>query len=349
MASGKENESESTPIKANDCIQLELLGSSFRPEFTHQCFPNEALPGGPQEIRVQLAPSGRSCAVSSKRRKLETMAETVLSLEQIREHISLALPPITDSTADDFLEQPVGDVQKEYSRGSDSFVVSMASGPEPYHNLVQPLALWFIETADAVELTSDWKVCYLWKKHGDDKFSLVGYVTLFHFSSPFRKPRAGTVVRICQVLLLPPYQRQGHGRVLLECVYDYARSTESIVEVNVEDPAPSFTALRNKVDYELYHERVGLEALTDERVEALMNETKLTKRQLVLVHEMNQYRTCSENNDEKEFRLRVKRRLNREHKEELGGLDGDKDAMKALLSKYYEEQVAGYRAIVSKK
>jgi histone acetyltransferase 1 len=104
------------------------------------------------------------------------------------------------------------------------------------------------------------------------KYSLVGYVTLFAFYSPFKKPKPGIVLRICQALILPPYQRCGHGKVFIRAVYDYANgkfddkllqqstspsSTSTsleVVEVNVEDPAPSFEALRNCVDYEVFHE-----------------------------------------------------------------------------------------------
>ena len=80
-------------------------------------------------------------------------------------------------------------------------------------------------------------------------------MTLYYFENPFRKPIAGTIVRICQVLILPPYQRQNHGRHMLQALYSYynnADTDKNIVEINVEDPAPAFTALRLQVDYERY-------------------------------------------------------------------------------------------------
>jgi histone acetyltransferase 1 len=64
-------------------------------------------------------------------------------------------------------------------------------------------------------------------------------MTVFHFLSPFKKPKPGTIARVCQVLILPPYQRVGHGKVLLQQLYDIAHDTSNdIVEINVEDPAP---------------------------------------------------------------------------------------------------------------
>jgi histone acetyltransferase 1 len=86
-------------------------------------------------------------------------------------------------------------------------------------------------------------------------------MTLYHFTSHFRKPLPGTVLRICQVLLLPPYQRSGHGQRMLTIIHEWADGTfnhslptdlavNDIVEINVEDPAPAFIWLRNKVDYQ---------------------------------------------------------------------------------------------------
>ena len=123
-----------------------------------------------------------------------------------------------------------------------------------------------------------WNVLYLFHKAGPNRYALAGYMTLFYFDSPFRKPRPGTIVRVCQVLILPPYQRQGHGRKMLHCVHDLTvmsvakkpmaggkppRSPvpgvpSDVVEINVEDPAPSFVALRNRVDYERFLRIHGL-------------------------------------------------------------------------------------------
>jgi histone acetyltransferase 1 len=90
------------------------------------------------------------------------------------------------------------------------------------------------------------------------QYSLVGYMTLFSFSSPFKKPKGGMIQRVCQVVILPPYQRAGHGKKMLQVVYQRAKLSNScedeIVEINVEDPAPAFVALRDSVDYLLFRE-----------------------------------------------------------------------------------------------
>lgn len=43
-------------------------------------------------------------------------------------------------------------------------------------------------------------------------------------------------LRLSQILILPSYQRMGHGHQLLTCIFDEAERRK-VVEVNVEDPA----------------------------------------------------------------------------------------------------------------
>ena len=182
-----------------------------------------------------------------------------------------------------YLAKPIGKVFKKYNRkikgGNNSttteeakFVITMADGSKPevsrYHNAIQPLARWFIETADDVDISDtsrgSWKVMYLFREHTESTFSFVGYITLLHIHSPFRKPRSGTIVRVCQALILPPYHRAGHGSTMLHSLFEYADDAAKVVEegatmpgmdiieVNVEDPAPAFVALRDCVDYQRF-------------------------------------------------------------------------------------------------
>ncbi len=177
----------------------------------------------------------------------ESTPERPMPVDEIISHCAKALPPIvTELPQEDYLASPVGTVVKEYQQKGIDFVGSLANGSDAaeYHKEVQKLAIWFIETADIVDLTSSqgggyWKVLYIFRKHEDNKYSLVGFMTVFHFLSPFKKPKPGTIARVCQVLILPPYQRMGHGKVLLQQLYDIAHDTSNdIVEINVEDPAP---------------------------------------------------------------------------------------------------------------
>lgn len=119
--------------------------------------------------------------------------------------------------------------------------------------------MWYIETADAVDLMDDrWDVYYLMMEPPPPRGSngnggqrkppppalLVGFFTVFSFRNPLK----GVSLRICQALVLPPEQRKGHARRFLEYLYGVAGERDDVFEVTVEDPAPSFSALRNVVD-----------------------------------------------------------------------------------------------------
>eukprot|EP01041_Mallomonas_annulata_P013165 gene13165-27849_t len=73
-------------------------------------------------------------------------------------------------------------------------------------------------------------------------YCCVGYFTLFTFINPL----VGSRIRVCQALILPPYQRKKLGQHMLLCVYRLAQDRDAVVEVTVEDPAPGFQILRNK-------------------------------------------------------------------------------------------------------
>jgi histone acetyltransferase 1 len=191
-----------------------------------------------------------------------------------------------------YLDQPIGRIVKSYlrkinkSKAEAKFVITIAEGTEKeashYQESIQKLARWFIETADDVDLSGNadnredgggyWSVLYLFREHSAShredndtadivRYSLAGYITLFHFHAPFKKPEPGIVLRVCQALIFPPYQRAGHGSDMLQSVYEYAEKYapegSKIVEVNVEDPAPRFIALRNCVDYSRFSKLVA--------------------------------------------------------------------------------------------
>ena len=236
-----------------------------------------------------------------------------------------------------YLAQPIGKLLHKYTRKIKNeeeeakFIITLADGSNPsvanYHNKVQPLARWYIETADDVDLTDDtkgcWKVMYLFREHTPSSLSLAGYITLLEVNSPFRKPKAGTILRICQALIMPWYHRAGHGSTMLQCVYKYADTNTSsfgddILEINVEDPAPAFVALRDAVDYQRFAPNaafknhhpplpssgngmpdftyLGKYEVTDkdyflpiqeETLVAVAEYLKITKRQCQIVHEIN--------------------------------------------------------------
>ena len=310
-------------------------------------------------------------------------------------------PPKKDEYNADcaYLNEPIGRIVKSYKRTiketneEANFVISIAQSTDEqksnYHASVQKLAKWFIETADDIDTEGKdsggfWNVMYLFRVHDSNgstekvQYSLAGYITLFHFHAPFKKPQPGIIVRVCQALILPPYQRAGHGSEMLQSIYEYANqySTDGleIVEVNVEDPAPGFVALRDSVDYKRFMDMIATDtsyfdqsnaaAVMDKDFFAPMVETdqqkiatilKITKRQAQIVHEMHkleQLNKWKKNADssliadrETQYRLMIKKSLRALRSEELGACKS-KDEQKSLLEEWFQDALAHYTKLL---
>lgn len=297
--------------------------------------------------------------------------------DEILERVGRGLPKISNNqkefVEDDFLRQPVGKTLKTYSRKignkTNEYVLTLADSSQAaeYHEQVQNLALFFIESADGVKLSSNngggyWKAMYLFQKHGTRRYALCGYMTLFHFHAPFRKPKPGIIVRVCQALLLPPYQRMGHGRVMMRAVHDMTAGSD-IVEVNVEDPAPAFTLLRNRVDYELLVESLDTNepwlpskyikegsflTISEKDLTKAASLGRITTRQVLIAYELHKLQCLPKEEDEaleKKYRLMVKKRLLKRHREDVGACK-TKEERQALLADIWKEVFTDYKCIL---
>eukprot|EP00592_Proboscia_alata_P008467 CAMPEP_0194363414 /NCGR_PEP_ID=MMETSP0174-20130528/11211_1 /TAXON_ID=216777 /ORGANISM="Proboscia alata, Strain PI-D3" /LENGTH=496 /DNA_ID=CAMNT_0039136797 /DNA_START=84 /DNA_END=1570 /DNA_ORIENTATION=- len=252
------------------------------------------------KIDIILSSSCHSCHVYVKSYDPTTWKESSISndLNQIISKLKMAIPPVISINGEicagqqSTFDKPFGKIIHHYSptkRSSESMVMTLADPSAElsvleYHNAVQNLSMFFIESASTVDISNTaggfWKIMYLFCSHSsatkgfesdDDNigtgennnskrrkienniFSLVGYTTLYYFHAPFKRPKPGLVVRICQMLILPPYQRCGHGKVMMEQIYNLIQKDddkEIVVELNVEDPCVGFTLLRNRIDYE---------------------------------------------------------------------------------------------------
>lgn len=404
--------------------KLQSLKSSSENRILHKSHRDHDAQQSQLAVEVHLAPSCEKCKVEIHRTPLSSEIETpppkklkteeLSSVDQpmtdaeIRKAISNALPEITDENCrDKYLKEPAGTIIQEYTRTSTSskddksvsstkFVVTIADGTAvvDYHSQVQKLALWFIENADDVDVAEEssgfWKVLYLFERGDSKGYTLVGYVTLFHFNAPFHKPTPGIIARICQALIFPPYQGQGHGTQLLQCIYDLAQDRynefyqdhQRIVQVNVEDPSPGYTLLRNAVDFKFLTQQNRLEwwppsamvqsstntttasllentkafvALSEDEASQVADKAKMIPRQVQIVYELVNLQlllsaTANDPNEEleKRFRLMVKKRLNREHREDMSGYPS-KEEKKEYLNQLYEAEIKPYKAWLEKR
>jgi len=348
-----------------------------------------------------------------------------MDIKDIVQKISLAVPPMasvsvngadrTELASTDngtirsslgCLSKPLGRVLNTFHRKieggasleEEKFVVTLADGSDSevaeYHKSIQPLARWFIETADDVDLADasrgDWRVMYLFRHHDSSSsqsptLGLAGYFTLLHVKSPFRKPRPGIIVRVCQALILPPYHRAGHGSKMLKSIHDYAENPiedasslgMEIVEINVEDPAPAFVALRDAVDYHRFASikkdrmnhfddvtKKDFFEIPEDNLLSAAEWMRVTKRQALIVHQIwklqkimswkQSFSSDEEaiNNDEliqeveTKFRLMLKKSLRSFRQEELGACQSGKEGQKVLLGQWFDETLFHYQRVL---
>lgn len=333
------------------------------------------LPNKPDPIKIQETWEGCASLNSSKAR-----GPPAFELQNMMEKF---LPKYLLSGSflkEEYLTAPPGQIHSTYERNGQTFCISVCEGQEcaSFHSSVQKLAYYFIETAEDVDVGSNeasWKCLYLCRKHEEDKFSFAGYMTLFHFSSPFRKPKSGTVLRVCQALVLPSLQRAGHGKAMLHAVFATADTT--VVEINCEDPAPEFQQLRLVVDYERFLEQGRVwfsqsenttispqddgffSPINDSTAQQLTTKALTTAKQIQMVFELDvlcrleEYlSTASELSNrtdlEKSYRLMVKQRLRRQHQEEIDA-HSDKAERQKHLGQLYDDLYQSYKVILAKR
>ncbi|ETN39368.1 uncharacterized protein HMPREF1541_05591 [Cyphellophora europaea CBS 101466] len=208
---------------------------------------------------------------------------------------------LNDVSAKDWT--PPGELVKSYSRNGETFEIWAAALSDPRMKElvgnIQIFILFFIEGGqyldlDDVDWTLDrWRVYLVYKKLSlpptpqASPYCFIGYATtyrFYRFLAPARKPqtpeqlepfppkealsakRLSSRLRISQFLVLPNYQRGGHGSALYEAIYGEAMADDTILELTVEDPSEEFDKLRDVNDFKILRpefEKAGVQLNTD--------------------------------------------------------------------------------------
>ncbi|KAF8191454.1 acyl-CoA N-acyltransferase [Mycena galopus ATCC 62051] len=139
------------------------------------------------------------------------------------------------------------------------------------HRRMQLFILLYIEAGSYINEDEDgWEFTLLYEKRkrrgasNITTYHFVGYSSLYPFYCFPEKVR----LRLSQFVILPPYQRYGHGSELYTAIYQYVLSQPNIAELTVEDPAEAFEDLRDKNDLLmlLSHQRFMEEGFGSESV-----------------------------------------------------------------------------------
>lgn len=210
---------------------------------------------------------------------------------------------------------PPGSKIMSFKRGKAEYDVYISTMDTPgfreYHVRLRTLPVWFIDGGSVVDSTEPhWTYFTLYKRAPTGPI-LVGLISCYAYYQTMDRCR----VRISQVLILPQYQRQGHGAQLLSAVYAHFRADKSVFEINVEDCSPEMQHLRDVTDLKDVLETgfVSLNTFKLEKsVETMVKrKLKLTSNQINRAIQLLQYASIDVHDEEavRVWRVAVKRYL----------------------------------------
>jgi len=188
-------------------------------------------------------------------------------------------------------------------------------------------------------------------------YTMVGYTTLYKF---INFPVCDFRQRLSQILILPPYQRRGHGQALLQVVYGLTAQNDC-VETTVEDPSPIFQIVRDLTDVQnckkkgFFLKKPGekprsLDALDADYAKVVRASLRITELQVRRCYEVFRLSSTDMQNEwlYKEYRMDVKKRLAKAHAEELAVLSGDGRDRRARLHQIYKDLEEAYFAVTKR-
>lgn len=201
-------------------------------------------------------------------------------------------------------------------------------GFRDFHSRLQPWIMFFIDAASYIDIDdNNWRFFCLFEKYTDSdgrpRYAIAGYITVFQYYAYPENMRP----RISQMLVLPPFQRQGLGAKLLHAVSKHYWSIPKVVDITVEDPSEDFVRLRDFVDVSNGLKLVSTFAdpaivkagFSEDMVKEANEKLKLCRRQARRVYEIIRLhwtkKACPLTNspsstEYKAYRMDVKNRLN---------------------------------------
>ncbi|EPQ30483.1 uncharacterized protein PFL1_02009 [Pseudozyma flocculosa PF-1] len=233
-------------------------------------------------------------------------------------------------------------------------------GFREYHRRMQIFALFFIEGASYIqEDETNWEFFCLYERvrpqaHDEPpSWHFVGYTSLYRF---WCWPDAARM-RLSQFVILPPYQKAGHGGALYTTVHGEMLKRSEVTEMTVEDPSEAFDRLRDGSDLRRLLAPGGFveHAKAEQRLRAPIDRNwseeqrlrnKIAPRQWNRLVEMLQLLHLDPEDAEqvRAYRLQVKARLFRFNKDILTQLPKHERLVK--LQETYESVIDEYGELV---
>ncbi|XP_078035494.1 histone acetyltransferase 1 isoform X2 [Augochlora pura] len=215
-------------------------------------------------------------------------------------------------------------------------------GFKEYHERLQTFVLWYIDAANFIDIDDDrWHYFNIFEKyhsaHGTVRYATTGFATVYQYYAYPHHTRP----RIAQVLILPPFQNMGLGAHLLHAIYREYIGRNQVKDITVEDPSVTFQRLRDYVDaincstLPSFSRECLLQGFNKAMATEAKEKFKINKRQTRRVYEILRLRSTdlSNENEYREYRLDVKKRLNIPYKREQNDLKKLECALKNIGKK----------------
>ncbi|VEL22869.1 unnamed protein product, partial [Protopolystoma xenopodis] len=217
------------------------LADSFKPEMTHQIFGPKEIIFGYKNLSVNilcLAGSLETFVDTEYASKISTKLAKGTEPHDILESLTKSYEFELIKTRADFESKviqeihfkPFGTVRNKYTsdNGSKSFsIYYIEPGMEDFeefkvlHKRMQSFLPFFVDGASFID-SDDSQWCYytLYESYFSEMdvpcFAFVGFMTVYKFYAYPESIRP----RISQVLILPPFQKQGHGTQFVQTFYN---------------------------------------------------------------------------------------------------------------------------------
>ncbi|EMP38671.1 Histone acetyltransferase type B catalytic subunit [Chelonia mydas] len=316
---------------------LEDDSTTFNPEYSHQVFGDDEVAFGYKGLKILLYYNAGNLSTLFRIEYTSKVNENFdcVEADDVESKIRKIIPPGFCTSTDDFVSllekevnfKPFGTLLHTYSvhneeAGEDiTYQIYQADmtcpGFREYHERLQTFLMWFIETASFIDVDDErWNYFLVFEKYNKDGatlFATVGYMTVYNYYVYPDKTRP----RVSQMLILPPFQGEGHGAQLFETVHRYYMSSPTVLDITAEDPSENYVKLRDFVlvklcqDLPCFSSEKLMQGFSQEMVTEAQQKLKINKQHTRRVYEILRLRATDMGDPEQSrgYRLDIKKRL----------------------------------------
>lgn len=340
------NQLEEFKCDANEALTFKLVrqesdieanDNAFHPDMSHQVFGDHESIFGYKDLQIQMYYSAARLNTyigMTHSDKVTPARFDGIQADDVLGTLAKEVPPGFYSNIDEFAAslpkdanfKPFGELLHSYSvlkRGEERcFEIYKtdieAPGFREYHERLQTFILFFIDAASYIDVDDDkWSYYLLFEKYkynGNPQYAIAGYMTVYNYYAYPSRRRP----RISQVLILPPFQKQGHGVQLLQTFYNTCYGNSDILDITVEDPSENFQRLRDFVDarncmkLKSFQPEKLRKGYDDDMPWEAREKLKINRRQARRIYEILRLKATDSTVKEqfRQYRLDVKKRLN---------------------------------------